>query len=301
MNLTEYLETSYLVDRVSVSAEYTSQLRQTVRQFAAFLGRPPAWGHFDERDIARYMAHRQAAGRAPSTINREARYLLAIWRSAWDEALVARPPRRIRKIPEPRAVPEAWTVEEVGRLLAHAASLGGLVGCVPRGLWWESLLLAEYWTGCRIGALLRVAVEDYTPKARSLLIRRQKNGHQQRYAIPETAAARLDPLVAFSESPADPLWPWPHCRRYLFSEARKIFETAGIRCPKRPLQLFHRLRRTNLSYCAAIDPAIAQRQADHSSYALTQRHYIDPLIARTKTAADVLPDPTPGPILRVIG
>jgi integrase len=72
---------------------------------------------------------------------------------------------------------------------------------------------------------------------------------------------------------------------------RRIVETAGLPCPRTGRQLFHRLRRTTLSLCAAVDPAIAQRQAGHADYATTLRHYIDPRVSRGRSAADVLPEP----------
>ena len=72
---------------------------------------------------------------------------------------------------------------------------------------------------------------------------------------------------------------------------RSIVEAAGIPPPKGHNQLFHRLRRTTLSLCAAIDPAVAQGQAGHADYATTLKHYIDPRIAGGRSAADVLPEP----------
>jgi hypothetical protein len=35
----------------------------------------------------------------------------------------------------------------------------------------------------------------------------------------------------------------------------------------------------------------SQRQAGHADYATTLKHYIDPRIARGRSAADVLPEP----------
>jgi integrase len=72
---------------------------------------------------------------------------------------------------------------------------------------------------------------------------------------------------------------------------REIVAEAGIRQPAGGRQLFHRLRRTTLSLCAAVDPSVAQRQAGHANYATTLKHYIDPRIARGRSAADVLPEP----------
>jgi hypothetical protein len=46
-----------------------------------------------------------------------------------------------------------------------------------------------------------------------------------------------------------------------------------------------------LTLCDQIDPALAQRQAGHSSYATTKKFYVDRQLSRPVYAADVLNDP----------
>jgi len=65
---------------------------------------------------------------------------------------------------------------------------------------------------------------------------------------------------------------------------------SGIALSRRKFGLFHRLRRTTLSYCWSVDPAMAQRQAGHASAETTKQHYVDPRIcAQGLCAADILP------------
>ena len=54
------------------------------------------------------------------------------------------------------------------------------------------------------------------------------------------------------------IWPWPHCRRYLSTMTRHIVESAGLSADKRGMSLFHKIRRTCISYCAAVSPALAE-------------------------------------------
>lgn len=81
------------------------------------------------------------------------------------------------------------------------------------------------------------------------------------------------------------------------SRDHRIRRLAGSKTGK---QLFHRLRRTTITFCAIVDQSVAQRTAGHRDFATTQKYYIDPRIYRSLSAADILPDPlennhTPSP------
>jgi integrase len=92
--------------------------------------------------------------------------------------------------------------------------------------------------------------------------------------------------------------------RTVWDKFRQIVDTVGLPAPKSKRNLFHKLRRTTITYCAKIDPAIAQRTAGHRDYATTLRSYVDQTIVRIPSAADVLFDPlkTPRTVhLRIVG
>jgi integrase len=202
--------------------------------------------------------------------------------------MAERPPRLglVRRIPVELDPPEAWTVEELDRLLLAASQRKGMVDDIPAGRWWLSLLLTIYWTSCRISALIGTHSESY--KGDGVLVRKQKNHRPQWYPLPQSCCKAID---ATDPKSHELLWPWPKHRRGLWQEMREIVEQAGIPAPKGHNQLFHRLRRTTISLCAMVDPEVAQRTAGHASYATTERHYIDPRIVRKRSAADVLPEP----------
>lgn len=297
MTLSGFLTTVYLPSRIEVSADYAALLRSLVAGFSAHLGRTARLIDLTEPTVCGYLAAYRATRSAVST-NNQRRMLLTLWRAAWDRMLLERSPRPglIRRLPEDWAPPEAWTVDEVAALLTEAAKMRGDVAGVPAGLWWSSLIATVYWTGCRIGALRWAASVNY--RGGMLLIRGQKNGRAQLYVLPESCCAAID-----ATRPHDRplLWPWPWHYNRLFVVMRAIAQRSGAACPPGGRQLFHRIRRTNLSLCAAVDPAIAQRQAGHRDYGTTLRHYIDPRLAGGLTAADVLPEPTARPRLHLYG
>jgi hypothetical protein len=285
MTLREFVDSVYVVSRIDVSPTHRNRLLCTVARLCAFLGKPVMVADLNELDICRFL-HAARASRAAASVNTYRRELLALWRSAYDQGIAERPPRLglIRKLPEDVAIPEAWNSEDVNVPMQQAAATTGMVESVPAGQWWLSLLLGISWTGCRIGALLATPTAAY--RDGGILVAKQKNRRAQWYALPESRCRAID---ATKPTARKMLWPWH--RRALWKRMRAIVEGAGLECPRAGRNLFHRMRRTTLSLCAAVDPAIAQRQAGHSSHAITQAHYIDPRIARGRSAADVLPEP----------
>ena len=74
------------------------------------------------------------------------------------------------------------------------------------------------------------------------------------------------------------LFPWPFTDVHLWRCFRKIIEAAGLTASRKRKDLFHRLRRTSLSYTARESVELACRKAGHCRPELTVRHYLDPRI-----------------------
>jgi len=285
MTLRDYLNHHYIPDRPGLTADYRRRLDAVVRSFVVWTGRRLSIQEVDRPLLAAWASAMLAAGNAPITVNTKLRQIRTLLLAAYDDGILDRPPRRNRRLRETPPTPEAWTVDECRRLIAHLAALPGRVGDVPAGRWWVSLCLAVYWTGCRIGALRAAVAADYSPGV-GLLIRRQKNGRQQFYRLPESCCEAVNAVLP----ECGLIWRWPLHPRMLWTHFRRYVEAVGLPAPRTHCQLFHRLRRTTASYCALVDPAIAQRQLDHSHLRTTIRHYVDPRIAVMPGAASVLPD-----------
>lgn len=297
MTLLQYCR-NYLAQRPDLSPGYCRRLNATAKMLCRWARRAVALREVDRMMLADWARDLLHTGQRPATVNTKVKHVRSLLLAAYDDGAIRRPPRRFRRLKENLPPPEAWTVGEISRLLGYLGRVPGKVGHWPAGDWWQALCLTVYWTGCRIGALMRVPVEDYSP-GEGLIARRQKNGRQQWYPLPASCCAAIERVLP----PDGPLFRWPRHSRTLWIHFRDYVEAAGLPCPRTHNQLFHRLRRTNASYCAAVDPAIAQRQLDHADPRTTRASYIDPRIARGLSAADVLPDPMPGgtPTLRIFG
>jgi integrase len=277
----------------SLSSHYQGNLRRVMRQFEEWAGAPVMLADLDERVVNEFLAH-YGRDHSPTSVNNARRMILTLWGHAYDYDLVPRQPkrRRIVRFREEERIPEAWTLEECNKIFSVCASLEGVVCDIRACDWWLSLTLAVYATGCRITAMLGSKVADYVPHANvpGLFVRRQKNRRELFYALPAWVREVIDRVVA--APPRELIWPWHLHRNTLWGHFRRIIRAAGVPAPAGTLNLFHRLRRTCISYCDAASPAIAQRQADHESYKTTRESYVDPRISGAVTAADVLPPPS---------
>jgi integrase len=81
------------------------------------------------------------------------------------------------------------------------------------------------------------------------------------------------------------LFPWPFHTSYFWIKYRNMRERAGL--PTDREHSFHCIRKTGASFADAAG-ADASKLLGHSSRAVTERHYLDPSIAKRDHAVDFL-------------
>lgn len=289
ISVSSFLSGAYSPTR-GLSAEAEKQLAVCARALDRFMGRPATCADLSEELIGRFLADYAAGGRATPTVNSKRRGLLALWRAAADLDLCPAPNgRKIAKRREPVRIPEAWTLAEVERLVAECRRQDGFIGTTQARYWWPALTLTVYATGCRISAMLATVTADVSLGERWLIVRAEasKTNTDQLYWLSDQAVAAI---AAIHDQQRELLWAWPFSMTHLWRRFRRIVETAGLHASKKRHDLFHKLRRTTLSYTAlGGGMELARRQAGHSDCRITQKHYIDPRILADRSAADVLP------------
>lgn len=289
--LSAYVQTIYVPSRIELARQYVAKLYSVAAKFSEFLGHPATLGDLTDRTVCDYLtAYRQRwSSRAT---NNQRQVLLSLWQDAADRPeflpllSTAPNPRRIRKLPEERDPPTAWTFSQVVSLMDQAACLSGWVGDVPAGDWWLSLFDSIYWTSNRITAMLAVPSTCYDGEG--ILVRKQKNNRPQWFPLPGTCREIIERT---RPGERNLLWEHPWHPRTVWTKAREIIEAAGLPCPRTGRNLFHKMRRTTITLCAVEDPIVAQRTAGHKDYATTLKSYIDPHQIPQRSAVDVLADP----------
>lgn len=282
----------YVAHNIGLSDRYKKDLLSVARRCSEFSG--CVNGSIpSSQQIAAWFAACLNEGLSPNTLLRYRRNLAAIIKFGTETDLCQ--PIRLPKIKAKSSFPKAWTLEEFEKVVAESARTPGYVGNVPAADWWPALLLTLYWTGARVSSILNATPEDIDLDRRILILRKTKNGKVAIYRLHPQA---INAIRNVFDPKAPRLFFWPHQEYWFFKCLRRIVMRAGIPCPKGNGSLTYRIKRTALTYCWAVDPAVAQRQADHSSPQTTLRHYVDPqLVAlHAQCAADVLPVPKFEPV-----
>lgn len=289
-SLMRFLETVYVPAKLDLSVGQVEQLKVVVRQLD-YHAHYPDIGKLTDEMVGGFLRACLQHGLSPNTVNSKRAKILALWRLAWKKHLVPDLPRDVPRCRVPRKIPVAWTSGELSRLAAHASTLPGMVGELPANWFWRSMILITWESGLRVGAVRKLLVEDFHAHGPALLVRAET----QKTTLGQCLPLSLPLATALAKHLYAPqrklIFPWPHCERWFFSKFRKIVEAAGLYASLNGHDLFYKIRRSNLSYIARNGSLeMARQQAGHTSAATTLRHYIDPRIANTQRAIDVLPN-----------
>jgi len=259
----------------------------SLRFFARFLGYQPTLADLTEEQLQAFIAS-LLMRKSPVTAWTERKGLLALANYAHRRGLIRCSPE-VEQVKIGRRVPTAYSVVEMGRLMAGAQTMPGDVGVgvrrIPAAHYWPALFICAYDTGARAGALLALEWADFDPSTPSLLFRAEhaKTRVDQLLRISGEAAAALETI---REPPRPRIFGGIYAKRAFYSRLRRVFVAAGLPSGRR--DLLQRIRRTTATLMHRYG-ADATAQLGHSSDSMTRDHYLDP--TAELQAVDVLPRP----------
>lgn len=153
------------------------QLNRSVECFVRTIGYEPVVSKLCDSLVNEWLLKAQEQY-APKTLHKMRGDILAVWRDAFDAGHCETLPKRVRKIKVPKPCPEAWTPEEVSRLVAACRFLPGtLKNGVRRCDYFAALISAAWDTGLRRGDLWRLNRRWIRPDG-SLALSQLKTGDQ---------------------------------------------------------------------------------------------------------------------------
>lgn len=256
-----------------------------IRQFSRMLVKHAEVADLTDANLALFAERRLGTKRAAATVSSAQSKLLALWRFAAREGLVAKWPT-VRPVRIPHRVPRAWTMEELGKLFAatvHAQPVAG----VPGAVWWRALFFVLFDTAERIEAAMSITWEGVDLEGLTILIPAEVRKGQtadRLYPIAEDTAEWLAKIPCEHKGP----FFWPYCTETLYNRLKRMLVKANLPADRR--SKFHRIRRTTASYYQAAG-GDAMELLGHTSRKVT-RGYLDPRIVKTPSAVDLLQRPT---------
>jgi integrase len=189
-------------------------------------GRPVRLDELDERSVSEWLRDYSATVK-PDTVRSKKNQLLALWRAAADDGLAQEPSaRRVRRVRIPEKVVEAWTREEVERLLRAAATLPRRHRCgLRRAVWFDLAIRVAWDSGLRWGDLINVRVDAVRPDGTTVV--QSKTGKAITFRLSQ---GTLDALAAtLKECPRTLVCPWPASHETFNDQVRLLVKKAGIR------------------------------------------------------------------------
>lgn len=269
MSLHRFVD-SYLLAR-DVTPSYAALLRARVRRFLVWHGGDLPIAELDCDDVNRFLAELQQTAASRVTVDNYRRALLCVWRAAYLERCNDHPPLRVRTIRQPRRIVQAFTRDEIRRLVEIA---GRLPSFFPNGVrrsdFWVAMISAAYSTGLRRGDLLAIDKNQIRTDGVVALV-------QSKTGYPITVQVGAAALAAIRRMPIEEprAFPWPFHVNALPRQFRALVRTAMVR----PGQ-FKWIRASAGSYAESAVPGNGPKMLGHRSPAVFGQSYEDTSITR---------------------
>lgn len=278
LTLTEYLDSIYVTSR-DLGADSVYQLRRSCRVLAEWIGYDVPLVDVNELLLCRWLVAMQGKY-AAATLRKMRGDVLGIVADAFDSGMGPEVrSRRVRKVKVPPPNPQAWTLEEVGRLVDAARGLPGKTKTgTPRSVYFEAVVRTAWDTGFRIGDLQRITLADVT--ASGLVVIRQRKTRDLVTAQLETPTFEL--LMSIGQH--EPL-AWRGAKRMLYYWWRKVKAKANVTS----YGAFQKIRVSAATDVAARDRGAMTAFLGHASDR-ADRHYLD---VRMLPPPEIRPRPLP--------
>lgn len=273
MNITTFFENFYARER-DLSPQSTRQLRMSLGFFTRLHGdiELDSLSHRHLNDWAILKRDDWAS----KTLKRRVADVLAIWNYAYEIEFTNNKPdtRRVRSVRVAKRVPDAWTLEELERMIASALTFRALLpNGVARGDVLVAAVCSGFYSGLRASDLFRLT-RDQLIESGTAVQQAKRRGDEVLVRIPDWFTKWLDQAYP---SKVVEVVAWPHGREYFYDAWDKMLKHAGMKTgPREKLQ---KIRRTTVTYGEAEQLGFGAQLAGHApGTRTTYESYADPRI-----------------------
>lgn len=274
------------------SSETIRLLKSSVRQYCAYLERPAEVADLAEKTLTSFIRHRRQAGKAESTIEREAAKMMTLWRFAAMEGMIQPPKIRVEKAQVD--TPVCFLRGELRRLFREMKKYDRTIGGVSGDVFLLALLSTIWDTAERIGAMRAIdriefdvkAGRWWWPKRGWVTIRyRKRRGKTLVRPLRWSTVCHVRRLLAAT----DAKHPFAIVdRSTLYGHLDRVLERAGLPVDRK--HKFHCVRRSHASYLKRAGGDV-QQSLDHSDPQTAALRYLDPRVTQRKHGVDYLFNP----------
>jgi integrase len=291
-SLEQIFKCDYLPERTSISSPQTiKQYARCLRLFSMYLGETATPIHLTDKIVGKFLRWLvEVEGVKPVTGNGYVKQVKALWTWLAKKRVVERFPT-IEKLKQPDPMPDAWTREELQKLIAACRQSPGRIGRIAAAGFWTAFHYVLWDTGERTGAMLSLCWDWYDPRKRCLSVPGEfRKGRQKSmvYSLKQTTAALLTAIRQPRRELIFELYdgqegPPPDSRRghYFYKPYRRLVESAGLPYVSHKSGP-QKMRRTFASHIEAAG-GNATRALKHRDRRVTEDSYLDPKVTEVES------------------
>ena len=243
----------------------------SINKFKSYLGHEPTLGDLTNETVGKYLQALSLTELAVSTINKERAHLLALWNHARLIGAIAIGPM-IKKLPEPRKIPKALTVDELERLQASFCKLKGKTASINNCDFLRACFSIQFATAERIGAVVSLEFSDIRDNVIAFRADSRKGGRKALVkSVPDWVIEDIDRIRKPKRARIFPIK--ESNKTKIHSLYAQLFEIAGVDRPKGKSSHLLRSTHATMLWLAGGDPTTS---LGHASREVTRRHYLDP-------------------------
>jgi integrase len=273
---------------IGATDESMEQIELSIDRLNRFAEREVMVSELSDELLAAFMRWLLQSDLAAVSVNSRRGPICAIWRFAKRRGLIGTLPD-VPKLRECRPEPDAWSLNELGRVITQCDSRRGMIGDIEESAFLKAIAYLGYYTALRRGTMLRLQPSHLDLKTGLLDVPPQiiKNRRGKRFTIPADALAAMRAIYSAKRKLIFTI-PWKHSRP-LNRRWDELLKLAGLPIGRR--QKFHKLRRTAATMAATKTGIVgAMALLGHSEQYVTER-YIDPTKLPGLNISMLLPAP----------
>lgn len=249
---------------------------ETATVYSRHLRRRAAVDDLESGKISEFLKAELEAGRSPYTVKGRRNCLLIHWRFAHARGWASRPCGGVRPIHCPPLAINGYSFEEMERLLAHAATLCGVLRLtgVKKSIYWDSFLRTDWEVGMRIGDMIRVELPHFDSSGWLWCYETKTHKAGWRRLRPSTSESIASCIAANPHRKL--IWPG-YTRKNICRAFTELAAAAGVKGTSKYI------RSGGSSECDRQNPGSGWQHLRHSSPVVWQNHYkVDKIVDQDK-------------------
>lgn len=244
--LRHFFEKIYVPHRLIGRAESTIQeYRSAFYKLQEHYKRDITLAEMNDDVAAEHFKWLLDSGIQATTINTGSRAAwFAVWRYAFEMGHVDRPPK-IRKLPQFTTEPDAWSRDEVERIVSCCWIVEGQkIERIPAEQWWDAVFRTLWYTALRLGTLRGLCRADVDLDNGKLSVPPElmKNRHSKKFQLGSDAISAIKEIWLPERALLFPTRRWDKAK--LYRQFNEILVAAKIPPSDSHLGHFHKFRRS---------------------------------------------------------